>query len=64
MLANSSSAADRLLDEIRSPGPHGLDRHRHVALAGYHDGRQPTSISLEPVQEFEPAHAGHPGIDQ
>ena len=45
-------AADRLFDEIRSPGLHGLDRHRHVALAGDHDGRQPSSLALEPLQQL------------
>ena len=35
------AAADRLLDEVRSAGLHGLHRHRHVAVAGDHDGRQP-----------------------
>jgi hypothetical protein len=39
-------AADRLFDEIRSPGLHGSDCHRHVALTGDHDGRQPISLSL------------------
>ena len=39
-------AADRLLDEIRSPGLHGLDCHRHVALAGDHDSRQPSPLTL------------------
>src|SRR6516162_4110096 len=57
-------AVDRLLDEIRSPGPHRLDRHRHVALAGDHDGLQPATLALEPLQQREPAHPGHPGIDQ
>src|ERR1700737_2257435 len=42
-------ATDRLLDEIRSPGPHGLDCHWHVALAGNHDGPSPSSSPLPPL---------------
>ena len=56
--------ADWLFDEIRSPGLHGLNSHRHVALAGDHDRRQPISLALEPPQQFEPTHAGHLGIDE
>ena len=57
-------AADRLLDEIRSPGSHGLDRRRHIALAGDHDGRKPHPFALKPLQQREPAHTRHPGVDQ
>src|ERR1700682_3268497 len=35
------AAADRLLDEVRSARLHGLNRHRHVAIAGDHNGREP-----------------------
>ena len=56
-------AADRLLDEVRSARLHGLDRHRHVAVAGDHDGRQPMARIAEPLQQFEPAHSGQIGID-
>jgi len=57
-------SADRLFDEIRSPGLHGLDRHRHVALAGDHNCRQPSSLALKPPQQRQPTYAGHLGIDQ
>ena len=58
------AAADRLLDEVRSARLHGLDRHRHVAVAGDHDGRQPMARIGEPLQQFEPVHSGQVGIDQ
>ena len=57
-------AADRLFDEVRSAGLHGLNRHRHVAVAGDHDGRQPMARIVEPLQQFEPVHSGQVGIDQ
>jgi hypothetical protein len=38
--------------------------HVHVAIAGDHDGRQPVASVLQPLQQLEPAHAGHHGIDQ
>ena len=63
-LASSSLAADRLLDEVRSARLHGLNRHRHVAIAGDHDGRQPMARIAEPLQQFEPVHSGQVGIDQ
>ena len=56
-------AADRLLDEIRRARLHGLNRHRHVAVAGDHDGRQPMARIAEPPQQFEPVHSGQVGID-
>ena len=63
-LASSSLAADRLLDEVRSARLHGLNRHRHVAVAGDHDGRQPMARIAQPLQQFEPVHSGQVGIDQ
>ena len=50
-------AADRLLDEVRSAGLHRLHRHRHVAVAGDHDGRQPMARIVQPLQQFEPVHS-------
>ena len=40
MLAMQIGRRDRLLDEVRRPCLHRLDRHRHVAVAGDHDGGQ------------------------
>ena len=54
---------DRLLDEIHGAGFHGSDGHRHVAITGDHDGRQLGSLSFEPLQQREPAHALHLGVD-
>ena len=58
------AAADRLLDEVRRAGLHGLHRHRHVAVAGDHDGGQPMARIVQPLQQFEPAHSGQIGVDQ
>ena len=58
------AGADRLLDEVRSACLHGLNRHRHVGIAGDHDGRQPMARIMEPLQQFEAVHPGQVGIDQ
>jgi len=50
--------ADRLLDEVRSARLHGLNCHRHVGIAGDHDGRQTMARIMEPLQQFEAAHPG------
>ncbi len=39
-------AANRFFDEVRCTGLHRLNRHRHVALPGDHDGRQPVAMGL------------------
>ena len=64
MLASSSLAADRLLDEVEGAGLHGLNRHRHVAVAGHHDGWQPMARVVQPLEQFETAHPRQVGIDQ
>jgi hypothetical protein len=50
-------AADRLFDEIRSSGLHGLDR-QHVALAGDHDGPQPSPSLLSRRSSSSPSMPG------
>ena len=44
------AGTDRLLDEVRSACLHGLNRHRHVGIAGDHDGRQPMARIMELLQ--------------
>ena len=51
-------AADRLLDEIRGARLHRLDRHRHVALAGDHDRRQPVPSLLSRSSSSSPPMPG------
>ena len=56
--------ADGLLDEIQSARLHRLNRHRHVAIAGDHDGGQPIAGIVKPLQQFEPVHPRQIGVDQ
>ena len=56
-------AADRLLDEVRSACLHGLNRDRHVAVAGDHDGRQSMARIPQPPQQLETIHSRQIGID-
>ena len=56
--------ADRLLEEIHRPCVHRPHRHVHVAIAGDHDRRQPAALVLQALQQREPAHPRHHGIDQ
>ena len=43
---------------------HRPHRHVHVAIAGDHDRRQPAALVLQALQQREPAHPRHHGIDQ
>ena len=57
-------AADRLFDEIQRARFHGLNRHRHVGVAGDHDRRQAMALVMELLEQFEPAHSRQIGVDQ
>ena len=60
-------AADRLLDEVRSARLHRLNRHRHVAVAGDHDGRQTDgpprgAAAAIPARSFRAGRHRSPGM--
>ena len=56
-------AANRLLQEIGRPGLHGFDRHRHVALAGDHDGVHLMAGFFQTPQQIQSADSGKIGVD-
>ena len=52
-----------LFDEIAGAALQRAHRHRHVAVAGDEDDRQPGAQRLQLFMEFETAHFGHPDVE-
>ncbi len=57
-------AANRFFDEVERARFHGLNRHRHVGIAGDHDRRQAMAVAVELLEQFEPAHSRQIGVDE
>jgi len=58
------AVGNRLLDEIRSAGLHGLHRHRHAATAGDDDSGQPVASVVKPAKQLNSVHSRKINIKQ
>ena len=54
---------DRLFEEVRSAGLHGLNGHGYVAIAGDHDCRQQMTRRAKGTQQDHAVHARQIGVD-
>lgn len=56
---NHAFGGEWFRDEIIGAVVKGIDRHRHITVAGYEDNRQIGINPADMVEELKPGHAGH-----
>ncbi|MNE19286.1 hypothetical protein D3C80_1123590 [compost metagenome] len=62
--AEQGFGAEGLFKKVVGAIAHGLDRHRHIAMAGEQDHRQVGIAGLQLFEQLQAVHAGHAHITE